>query len=85
MPEFLARVDVAEVNLDEGHGDPQQRVSQRHAGMGQAAGIEQNPGDLVRLGGMNPGNQLVLGIALRGKQFMAAGLRQARELGFDPL
>ena len=71
-PEFLPGVHVAEVNLDERDGHGQQRVPQRHAGVGQGAGVQQ---DEVHLAGglLDPVDQGGLGIGLEGLQLVPGG------------
>ena len=83
MPELLAGEYVAEMNLDERYGNGQQRVAQGDAGMGKSAGIDDHEGDPVALGGVNPGDQLMLGIALERQQLMALRPGERAELLLD--
>src|SRR6476661_1640907 len=43
MAEQLARVDIGEMHLNRWHAGPRQRIPERDTGMGQPAGIDDDP------------------------------------------
>ncbi len=70
MAEFFAREGIREMQFDERQFHCQQCVAQRHAGVRQAAGVDDRETDAIGLGGLNPVDELVLGIALEGDQLV---------------
>ena len=48
--EFLPRVHIADVHLDERNADAEQGVAQRDAGMGEGARVQQDEVGLTRTG-----------------------------------
>lgn len=71
MPECFAREDIAQVHLDEWNTYGEKRIAQRDAGMGEAARIDDDEGNLLTLCRVYFIDQLVFGIALRRAEFMS--------------
>src|SRR5258708_15446638 len=85
MPERLAREYITQVNFDERHTHGQEGVAQRDAGVGEGARIDDHEADRFALSRLYFADQLVLGIALPGDQFMALGGTQVLELRLNVL
>ena len=71
MAEFLAREGVRQVQFDERQLHAEQRVAQRDAGVGEAAGVEDGEADAIGLGRLNAIDELVLRVALEGDELVA--------------
>jgi hypothetical protein len=69
-PELFARMHIRDVHLDEGCAQFRARVTQRHRGVGEPAGVEDHR--FFRVGGrVDPFQQLSLVIALSHNSFEA--------------
>jgi hypothetical protein len=66
----LASEHVGQVDLDERNADPEQGIAQRHAGVGERRGIDDDESDSFLAGGVNSVEQGVLGVALEAAQLM---------------
>src|SRR6185503_20446439 len=71
VTKFFACEGVREMQLDERQFHAEQRVAQRHAGVREAARVDDGEADAVGLGRLHPIDQFVFGIALEGDQLMA--------------
>ena len=71
VAEFFAREGVRQVQFDEGQLHAEQRVTQRHAGVREATWIQDGEADAIGPGGLDAIDELVLGVALEGDQFVA--------------
>jgi hypothetical protein len=58
------------MHLDERNADAEQGVAQRHAGVGEGGGIDDDEGDAFRRGGVDTVDQGVFGVALEAGQLM---------------
>src|ERR1700689_5419497 len=85
MPERLAREYIAQVNFDERHAHRQEGVAQRDAGVGEGTWIDDHETDRLAFRCLYFADQLVLGIALPGNQFMALGNTLPLELRLNVL
>src|SRR5882757_7100407 len=85
MPKGLARKHIAQVNFDERNAYGQESVAQRDARVRKGTRIDDDEAHTIALRRLNFADQLVLGIALRGDQFMAPGNAQVLELRLDVL
>lgn len=70
VAEGLAGEHVGQVDLDERNADPEQGVAQGHAGVGECGRVDDDEGDSFHVGGVNPVDQGVLGVALEADQLM---------------
>src|ERR1700722_6076398 len=85
LSKSLACEHVAEVHLDERHVHRETGVAQGDAGVREARRIHDDEPNAFVLRGMNLGNQLMLCIALKSGQGMAAAAGEIPELGLDAL
>src|ERR1700691_2337312 len=76
---------IAQMYLDERYTHPEKRVAQGNAGVRVARRIDDYGGNAFALGGLNPLDQFVFGIALERDQVMTFGAGQAQQLGLDAL
>ena len=70
MSELLAREDIAQVHFDEWNTYSEKSIAQRDAGMGEAARVDDDKGNLLTLCRVYFFDQLVFGVALRRGEFM---------------
>lgn len=69
MPaEWLAGMDIGQMDFDEGDGNGRQRIAQSHAGMCVAGGIDDDEADLLLAGRLNTVDQLTFVVALEAFQ-----------------
>ncbi len=66
MTKGFAGMHIREMDLHGRNGDRRQGISQRDAGMGQTAGIDENPGNTSVASGVNPIDQLAFVVGLKG-------------------
>ena len=78
MAEWLAALQVRQVDLDERDLHCEQRVAQSDAGMREGAGIDYDVGNALACRGMDALDELVLGVALERDQLMSG---RAGDLG----
>jgi hypothetical protein len=64
MPKFFPRVNIGQMHFDKGNGDPQQRITQRDAGMSEGPGVDHDEIHFKQLCLMHSVHKLVLRIAL---------------------
>jgi hypothetical protein len=63
-------MDVGQVDFDRGNGDPGNRVPESNRGVGEAAGVDDDRGDLIS-GGVDPVDQFAFAVALAKVGFHA--------------
>ena len=80
--EFLARVHVADVDLDERDAHGEDRIAQRHAGVRQGARVDEDEIGLAR-GRLDPVDEVRLGIALEGVELVTEAPGQRPGSLFD--
>src|SRR5438105_2995484 len=85
MPEWLARVDIGEMNLDERDGDPGKRIAQRNASMRVGGRVEDDEADAVAARLLNPVDQLAFEIALVANHLRARGASGLDQSAIDGL
>ena len=83
MTEFFAREGIREMHFDEGQFHAQQGIAQRHAGMREAARIDDGEADAVAARRLHTGDELVFGIALEGDHLVAELRRGVLGTFFD--
>jgi hypothetical protein len=64
------------MNLDERDGHTEQGITQRNAGVGVGAGVDENEGNALVAGGVDAIDKRVFGIALEYRQRMAQAFRK---------
>jgi hypothetical protein len=62
--EFLAPVDVRQMNLDDGHRHGCNGVTERNRVMGERAGIDHDPAEPLRTRGLHPADELAFMVGL---------------------
>ena len=65
VAEFLASEGVRQVQFDEGQLHAEQGVTQRDAGVSEAARVEDAEADAIRFGRLDAIDELMLGVALK--------------------
>lgn len=84
VAERLAGEHVGQMHLDERNADAEQGVAQRHAGVGEGGGIDDDEGDAFQTGGMDAIDQGVFGVALKAGQVVRPQFHgQRRAAPFD--
>lgn len=84
MPaERLARMHIAQMQLDERDRHGRERIAQRDAGMAVAARVDQDERGAVLRRRLHAVDQRVLGIGLQCRQFMAGRGRRTGQVGVD--
>ena len=83
MTERLTLMNVRDMNLEERDVDTCQSIPQRHAGMRQAARVDDDGVDMISLCLMDTVDQRSLMIALEAGQFSAGGLDKRMHVGDD--
>src|SRR5690606_10988577 len=68
-----AGVRVGQVDFDVRDRDRGQRVADRHAGMGERGGVDQDERGTIVARGLDPLDQHVLGVGLQALEFVAGG------------
>ena len=85
MAERFPRMHVTQVDFDERNLHAQQCIAQRHAGVRESGGIEDDAGDVRGRRIVNAADDLSLGIALERRQMVARFRRQLSRAVHDLL
>ncbi len=83
VTERLARMHVRQVQLDEWQRHPGEGIAQRHAGVRECAGVDDDEIDAVTARRVDAADQFMLRVALEGRQPGAEARRQLRAAGHD--
>ncbi len=71
VPKFLSRKGIAQVDFDKRNLNRQKGISQRNAGMREAARVQDDKFDAIDLGLLHAIDEFMLGVALKALQFVS--------------
>ncbi len=71
------------MDFDKRYRNPEQRIAQGNAGMGQGAGVDDDEVDVFVAGGMNAVDQLIFRVALQKLNMMAGILGYLQQARID--